>query len=52
MSFTKLSAGSFELERQIQRLLVMDSALLVRITEAFLNQAEVKAGMFRFLDRV
>jgi hypothetical protein len=52
MSVTKLSAGSFELERQIQCLLMMDSALLVGIAQAFVDQAQIDAGAFRFLDRI
>jgi hypothetical protein len=52
ISLTKLSARSFQLEGQIQRFLVMDGALLVRIRQAFVDQAEIDASTFRCLDGV
>jgi hypothetical protein len=52
MSLTELSAGSFELERHIQRSLVMNGAFFVGIAQALVDQAEIDAGELGLLDRI
>jgi len=52
MSLTKLSTDSLELERQIQRFLVMQCPLLVGVAQALLDQAQVNARVRRCFDRI
>jgi hypothetical protein len=52
ISFTKLSANSFDFERQVQRFLVMERSLLVGVAEALRDQAQVNARVRRRFDRI
>jgi hypothetical protein len=52
MSLTELSACSFDLERHVQRPLVVLSTLLEGIAETLADQAEIDAGKLRLPDWV
>jgi hypothetical protein len=49
-SFTQLLAGALELERQIQRLLVLHSALIVGETQALFYEREVETRSFSLFE--
>jgi hypothetical protein len=50
MSITDPPAGVFHLKRQIERCLMVKRALLVRILQALIDQAQVEACALRFFN--
>jgi hypothetical protein len=52
MSLTEFTADSLELERHIQRSLVVDGALFIRIAEGLVDQAQINPSSLRRLDSV
>jgi len=51
-SVTQLSADTFQLERERERFLVLERALLVSAPQAFVGKAEVEAGAFCLFEAV
>ena len=51
-SVTQLSANSFQFERERQRFLMLNGALLVGASQAFLGEAEVETSAFRLFEAV
>ncbi|HEX4268750.1 MAG TPA: hypothetical protein VHY36_12745 [Steroidobacteraceae bacterium] len=49
-SFTQLPAGRFDLERQIQRLLVLQRTLVVRETQTLFRQRQVETRALSLFD--
>ena len=52
MSLTEFTADSLELERDIQRSLVVDGTFFVRIGQTLVDQAQIDTGEFCRLDWV
>jgi len=44
MSLTEFTSGSLELERHVQRSLMVDRAFFVGIAQALVNQAQIDPG--------
>jgi hypothetical protein len=52
MSLTEFTTDSLELERDIQRSLVVDGTFFVRIAQALVDQAQINSSSRRRLDSV